>query len=185
MPSPVRSEYHSEPHSDVAGWLFNYRLATPGVRQGTEGSVRLDSENEPQPDSVLFIDASFGGQARIDEDDYMAGAPELIFEVSSSSASIDLGRKWRVYRRNKVREYVVWRVLDRTVDWFVWRAGEFDRLSPDEKGNFRSTVFPGLWLSPTALVAGNITELAAVLNQGLATPEHAEFVARLKAAERS
>ncbi len=44
----------------------------------------------------------------------MAGAPELVVEVAASSASYDLHSTFHVYvyRRNGVREYVVWRVLD-------------------------------------------------------------------------
>ncbi len=42
----------------------------------------------------------------------MAGAPELVVEVASSRASYDLHSTFHVYRRNGVREYVVWRVLD-------------------------------------------------------------------------
>jgi len=34
MPSPVRFEPHAEPHSNIIGWLWNYRIATPGVRLG-------------------------------------------------------------------------------------------------------------------------------------------------------
>jgi len=35
------------------------------------------------------------------------------------SASFALHTKLHVYRRNGVREYVVWRVLDQQLDWFV------------------------------------------------------------------
>ena len=82
-------------------------------------SVRLDLDNEPQPDAVLFIDPAKGGQARISVDDYIEEAPELVAEIASSSASYDLNTKLNVYRRNGVREYIVWRVLDRQIDWFV------------------------------------------------------------------
>ena len=50
-------------------------------------------------------------------------------------------------------------------------------LGPD--GFYRSTVFPGLWLDPVALVQGNTRRLRAVVDLGLASPEHADFVARL------
>ena len=78
----------------------------------------------------MIIQPARGGQARISEDDYIEGAPELVAEVASSSASYDLGKKLNVYRRSGVREYVVWRVLDREVDWFVNREGRFERIAP-------------------------------------------------------
>ena len=139
----------------------------------------------PQPDGLLFIQPEFGRQARIDEDGYINGAPDLVAEVASSSVSYDLGTKLNAYRRNGVREYVVWRVLDREIDWFVNQEGKFDRLSPSADGIFRSTVFPGLWLDPAALLRGDVYAVLAIVQQGLKSPEHAEFVAHLKQATRS
>ena len=151
----------------------------PGVIIADNASVRLDLDNEPQPDAVLFIDPVHGGQARITEDDYVDSAPELVAEVAASSASYDLNTKLNVYRRNEVREYIVWRVLDREIDWFMLCDGEFVRLPLDEAGLYRSKVFPGLWLDPAALVRGDTQSVQAALQRGLASREHAEFVARL------
>ena len=161
------------------GWRI-YEMDTPGVEAGDNSSIRLDVDNEPQPDGFLIILPERGGQARISEDDYIEGAPELVAEVASSSVSYDLGKKLNVYRRCGVREYVVWRVRDRQVDWFVNREGRFERLAPSADGILRSTVFPGLWLDPAALVQGEKATVKAILEQGLSSPEHAEFVARLE-----
>ena len=49
----------------------------------------------------------------------------------------------------------------------------------------RSEVFPGLWLDPRALLTQDWPRLLAVLGQGLASPEHAAFVARLGSASAS
>ena len=182
MPSPVRHGRHSHPHSWLVAWLVIYEMDTPGVEAGDNGSVRLDLDNEPQPDGYLIVLPEHGGQARISEDDYIEGAPELVAEVASSSASYDLGKKRDAYRRNGVREYVVWRVLDRQVDWFVNREGRFELMPPSADGILRSTVFPGLWLDPNALVRGEKTRVKAILQQGLDSAEHADFVARLERA---
>ena len=123
MPSPVRLTRHGRPHFDLVTWLAIYKAATPGVIGADNTSTRLDLDNEPQPDAVLFIDPAHGGQARISPDDYVEGAPELVAEVASSSVSYDLTDKLKVYRRNGVREYIVWRVLDRQIDWFVSEKG--------------------------------------------------------------
>src|SRR5688572_26072209 len=75
MPSPVRTDYHGEPHVDVVGWLAAYRVRTPGVRVSDNGSIRLDTDNMPQPDVFVFLETACGGQARIAEDGYVVGAP--------------------------------------------------------------------------------------------------------------
>jgi Uma2 family endonuclease len=181
IPSPVRHGRHSHPHTRLVAWLANYETDTPGVEAGDNGSVRLDLDNEPQPDGYLIILPGIGGQARISEDDYIEGAPELVAEVATSSVSYDLGKELNVYRRNGVREYVVSRVLDRQVDWFVNREGRFEPLAPSADGILRSTVFPGLWLDPAALVQGEKAVVKVVLQRGLESPEHAEFMARLAA----
>jgi Uma2 family endonuclease len=179
VPSPVRMHHHAEPHFDLISWLGHYEWATPGVIGADNASTRLDLENEPQPDAVLLIDPARGGQARVSADDYLEDAPELVAEVASSSVSYDLNAKFAVYRRNGVREYLVWRVWDRQVDWFVLRGRNYVRLRLDKTGLYRSKVFPGLWLDPAALVRGDTEALRAALQRGLASPEHAAFVARL------
>jgi Uma2 family endonuclease len=183
MPSPVRHKRHSLPHSFLVGWLANYMAGTPGTEAGDNGSIHLDLDNEPQPDAYLIIDPKCGGQVRISKDDYIEGAPELVAEVASSSVSYDLGKKLHAYRRNGVREYVVLRVLDNEVDWFVLREGRFEPMSIDADGNYRSTVYPGLWLDPAALLRGDLARVLAVLQQGLIAPEHADFVTRLARAK--
>ncbi len=180
VPSPARYRQHGLPHTRLVTWLGNYETGTPGVEAGDNGSVRLNVDNEPQPDGFLIILPERGGQARISEDDYIEGSPELVAEVPSSSVSYDLGEKLSVYRRCGVREYVVWRVLDRQVDWFVNREGRFELQHPAADGILRSTVFPGLWLDSMALVRGEKARVKAILEQGLSSPEHAEFVARLE-----
>jgi Uma2 family endonuclease len=179
MSSPVRWNHHARQHIDVSTWLGIYRAHTPGVQVGDNGSIRLDGDNMPQPDVAMIIDPARGGQAVISEDDYIEGAPELVVEVAASTASIDLNTKLRVYRRNRVREYLVWRVLDRAIDWFVLRQGQYDRLPIGPDGIHRSEVFPGLWLDPAALVASDLARVLDVLQRGIAGPEHAGFVAQL------
>ena len=126
----------------------------------------MDLDNEPQPDVCLFIDPARGGQARISQDDYLEGAPELVAEVASSSASYDLHVKLHVYRRSGVREYLVWRVLDRQIDWFVLREGAYEALAAGSDGILKSTVFPGLWLDPSALLSGDLARVLAVVGEG-------------------
>jgi Uma2 family endonuclease len=184
LPSPVRHGQHSSPHSTVVGWLWVYRAGTPGVDSGDNGSLRLDVGNMPQPDGYLIIRPEHGGRVRISEDDYIEGGPEMVGEVSASSVDYDLGGKQAAYLRNGVLEYVVWRVLDRAVDWFVRRDDRYELLAPGADGILRSEAFPGLWLDPAALISGDSAGVLAMLQQGIASAEHAEFVARLGARRR-
>jgi hypothetical protein len=180
MPSPVRLRRHADPHFRFIGWLGHYSAFTPHILGGANATARLDMDNEPQPDGMLLIDPAFGGQAIISADDYVENAPELAGEISASTVSFDLHTKLNVYRRNGVREYVVWRVNDEEIDWFALRSGEFERLPTDSAGIIRSEIFPGLWLDVAALVGGDMPRVFEVLDQGLASPEHEAFVRRLQ-----
>ncbi len=182
MSSLIRHRPHGRPHSHLLNWLGHYEAVTPGVESGDNCTTRLDETNEPQPDGLLLIHPSHGGQVHIGPDGYIEGSPELLGEVAASSASLDLNQKLRVYERNGVREYIVWRTLDRVVDWFVARANRFVSLPPGEDGILRSEVFPGLWLDPAALIRMDLAAVLRVLQKGLDSPEHAAFVERLQKA---
>jgi Uma2 family endonuclease len=185
VPSPVRHRRHGHPHGHLMTWLGLYEAGTQGIEMGDNTTVRLDLDNEPQPDALLLIQPDRGGQTRIDADGFadgfIEGAPELVAEVAASSASYDLHAKLHVYRRNGVREYLVWRVLEQEIDWFVLRAGQYERVPLDTESLLRSEVFPGLWLDPAALVHGDMVRVLAVIQQGLASPAHAAFVTHLAA----
>lgn len=176
--SPVSHENHGKPHFHLICWLGQYWTATPVVEGGDNSSLRLDLDNMPQPDAFLYILPELGGQVRIAPDEYIERAPELVAEVASS---YDLHDKLHVYRRNGVLEYVVWRVRDNAVDWFILREGRYERLVPGDDGILRSETFPGLWLDTTALLGGDRATVMRSVQQGVATPEHAAFVARLQA----
>ncbi|NBD17468.1 MAG: Uma2 family endonuclease [Cyanobacteria bacterium] len=177
--SPLRYQQHGQPHSDVVGWLTVYRAATPRVYSADNTTVRLDLDNEPQPDALLRLEESVGGNSRISEDDYLEGAPELIVEIASSSASYDIHDKLQVYRRNGVREYLVWLVEDKEFRWYVWQEGTYQQLSPDESGILKSPFFLGLWLDVSALLAGEMQQVLSVLNSGINSSEHQALVEQL------
>lgn len=167
--SPLRFEPHAEPHANLMGWLWSYKIVTPGVRLGDNATVRLDLDNEPQPDAVLLIDTACGGKSYIGADGYIEGAPELIAEVAASSATKDLYDKKRAYRRNGIEEYIVWQVFEGTVSWFSLKNGEYIELVANEQGIIKSQVFPGLWLNVSALVTRNMSQVMATLQTGLSS----------------
>jgi Uma2 family endonuclease len=177
--SPIHYGKHADPHFGIIGWLAAYCAATPGVKGGDNATLRLDLENEVQPDAILRLEPEAGGQSFITKDDYLEGIPELIVEISASSASYDLHDKRRAYARNGVPEYLVVQPYEQRIDWFVLREGVYETLEPDENDILRSEIFPGLWLQPAALWSGDLAAMLAVLQEGLASPEHATFVKRL------
>ena len=183
MPSPVSFEGHAAPQVKFVTWLGTYEAFTRGVQAGDNGTLRLDLDNEPQPDAFLRIAPEYDGQSKT-VDDYVDGAPELVAEIAASSASYDLHDKLNVYRRNGVKEYVVCRVWDRAIDWFVLRSGRYEAVAVNSDGLFQSETFPGLWLDAAAMLRGDLAQVLKVVQQGLATPEHAEFVKRLEAARK-
>jgi Uma2 family endonuclease len=182
VPSPVRHRHHGGPHARLNGWLFTYEARTPGLELSDNSTVRLDDGNVPQPDCVLFIQPEHGGKVVIDEEGTINGAPDLVAEVAASSVSYDVNDKLRVYQAKGVREYIVWRVLDGRVDWYVLRGTEYEPLTAGDDGVLRSTIFPGLWLDPGALVRKDSETLLAVLHRGVETPEHSAFKAELQRA---
>lgn len=184
MPSPVRFDAHAVPDSLIQFWLMSYVVQTPGTQAGGNSTVRLDIENVPQPDVILRITEECGGLSYLDEKGYLVGPPELVVEIAASSTSIDLHDKLRAYRRNGVKEYLVWRTLDDAIDWFVLADGDYQRQAPDRKQQLRSVNLPGLVLNVPALLAQDGAAVLATLNTALKQPAHRAFVAKL-AASRS
>ena len=151
--SPLRFTPHAEPHARILTWLGTYQSMVAKLAVGIEPTVRLDEDNEPQPDAVLF---RLGGNAQIDEDGYITGAPELVVEIAASTVSYDLHAKKRVYERNGVKEYIVWRTLDREIDWFILEDGKYEKLAPDDTGVIHSREFDGLRLNVKAILNGDM-----------------------------
>ena len=159
--SPVRFALHAEPHSNLVGWLSAYKATDPNLKIGIEPTLRLDKDNEPQPDIVMFRADS--GQTSITEDGYLIGAPELIIEISASTVSYDLHGKKQAYERNGVKEYLVWRTFDREIDWFVLENGKYRNLAPDSQGILQSQEFQGLVLDVPALLNGDMAQVLVTL----------------------
>ncbi|NJL41088.1 MAG: Uma2 family endonuclease [Leptolyngbyaceae cyanobacterium SM1_4_3] len=179
--SPVRV-FHGTPHAALMGWLAVYWAATPGVSAADNTTIRLDLDNEPQPDALLRIEV--GGRSTISEDGYIEGAPESVAEIATSSAAIDLGAKQNAYRRNGVQEYLVWQTFENRFSWFRLQAEEFVVIEPDANGMIHSSVFPGLWLNVLALLEGRMTEVLNGLQAGIADLAHQVFVQDLTGRSR-
>jgi Uma2 family endonuclease len=180
MPSPMSGD-HGDWTWAVFGWLNRYAELTPGLKGNIGSTVKLSLESEPQPDLHIRILGELGGRIGIDSEGYLTGAPELVVEIARSSRAYDLNDKKDDYERAGVTEYIVVEIDPNRIHWFVRNGDHFEEMSPGPDGIYRSKVFPGLWLDPAALFAGNIARRNEVLDQGMRTSEYAAFVARLSA----
>jgi len=182
MSSPVSAE-HGDMDGDVGGWLFTYRMATPCTACGHNTTSFL-LDDTPQPDINLRILPEYGGSSWV-EGKYLGGVPELLAEICRSSASYDLHVKLDLYQAARIPEYLAILLFEQEVRWHVLVDGQYQLLPPDPDGLLRSRVFPGLWLDGKALLAGNMQQVLARLQEGLHSPEHERFVAELASRKKA
>jgi Uma2 family endonuclease len=160
MASPVRADVHGIPHVDLATLLRVYATKHPGLLVAYNATVRLDTLNQPQPDLLLMRE---NGQAHMDADGYISGAPEFIAEIAASSASYDLHQKKRTYQRAGVREYLVWIADENRLLWWRLLDDEFVEIPANPDGLMASVTFPGLVIDSQALTAGDLSAALARL----------------------
>ena len=176
--SPLKTK-HGSIHARMMGWLFTYQAHTPRTEILDNATSILGQDSEPQPDGCLYIE---GGKARVNDDGYLVGPPELAVEVAHSSVAYDLYEKKADYEKYGVVEYIVLILREQRVVWFVRPpadvTGHFIEMPAAPDGILRSIMFPGLWLDPAALLRGDSMRVIDVLQMGLATPEHAAFATR-------
>lgn len=170
---------HGIHHLPLGTLFYMYEGHTPGVESGDNTTLQLDDDSEPQPDLSLRILPEYGGQSTTTDDDYVAGAPELLAEIAHSSRALDLHGKYADYRRHGVREYLVLSLQESRLFWFDLQADR--ELQADDDGVLRMRTFPGLWIHGTALLQRDYQRLMETLQQGLQSAEHAEFVDTLNA----
>lgn len=169
--SPLRFGPHAEPHSRLTTWLGTYAAFTaPYVTAGIEPTLRLDNDNEPQPDAILRLDERYGGQSTLTPEGYLGGAPELVAEIAASSVAIDHGDKKKAYRRNGIQEYIIWNAYDNQLEWLKLVDGLYQPLPETTDGILRSAVFPGLWLAVEDLLNSNMIAVLNTLQAGLQAP---------------
>ncbi|MEO3707411.1 Uma2 family endonuclease [Trichormus azollae] len=109
-------------------------MYTPGIKLGIEPTIRLDQDNEAQPDGVLLIEVALEANSRITDDDYIEGALELVAEIAASSATYDLYDTKKAYKRNRIQEYIVWQSLENQLDWSQLHDSKYISLQTDVDG---------------------------------------------------
>jgi hypothetical protein len=180
---PISADGHARPDNQLQTWLGVYWAHTPGVQaQGPTTTILPSQTTGLEPDAMLRILPECGGGARVGSDKFVHGTPELLAEISFTSGARDFGKKFDAYQADGVPEYLVWRTAEQEVHWFALRRKKYAALTPHADGTLRSEQFPGLWLDVPALLAGDMAKVLATLQQGIASPEHAAFVAKLRKA---
>lgn len=179
MSSPVRVKKRGEPSARILWWLGTYVVVTKGINFADNSTVRLDLENEPQPDAILYVEEEFGGNSSISQDDYLEGSPELVVEIAASTASYDTTEKKKIYLRNGVKEYIIWCVDDEEIDWFALEEGEYSSLEKDREGVVESKFFGGLRLNVKAILSDDLAKVLEDLQKGLKSKKHKDFVKSL------
>lgn len=175
----VRYRPHGMPQNIVQFVMTYYAFHTPGVECCSPSSTILDADNTYEPDVILRIRDDHGGNSFEGEDDYLHGPPELVAEIAASSVRRDAHLKKHAYERLGIHEYLLWRTEDEQIDWFSACDGQYVPISADAEGNHRSVVYPGLWLNFELLRQHAGRAALALLERGLKSPEHAEFVTHL------
>ncbi len=160
MASPVRADLHGIPHVRLATVLQVFATKHPGLIVADNATIRLDTLNEPQPDLLLMREP---GQAHLDADGYISGAPEFIAEIAASSASYDLHQKKRTYLRAGVLEYLVWLADENRLIWWCLKDDEFIEIEANAEGLLESVNFRGLVIDSAALTSGDLATALARL----------------------
>ena len=182
MPSPV-SLAHGDWDILLGGLCVSYCLRTPGTRASGNATWLMTPSSAPQPDCSIRILPEFGGRSTL-RNGLAAGVPEFVAEVCRSSRAYDLGPKLALYQSAGVDEYLAILVEERRIEWRVLVDGSYV-LMTDEAGVYRSRVMPGLWIDADAFWNEDSAVLLQTLERGLASQEHDDFVARLRAARES
>ena len=179
MSSPVRVRKHGKPHARIMGFLSYYQFTTKNIDLLDNVTYIANEKYEPQPDAVLRIEENCGGKSWININDYLEGAPELVVEIASSSASYDLHDKLELYEQKGVQEYIVWRVLDKQIEWFGLEKGKYKKFVSDKQGIIESKVFPGLRLNVKAILNDDLQKVLADLQNGLKSKKYKDFAKQL------
>ena len=155
---------HGIANASLGGWMGLYRAyRDPSMHLALHATILMDGRSEVQPDVVAFRDATLGDRIGLTADGFLEGTPDLIAEVTESSASYDLHDKLRVYERTGVSEYIVWLLHECQMSWFRLVDGRYVEVQPDERGIIESALFPGLRLPVDKLLAGDDAGVLAAL----------------------
>jgi Uma2 family endonuclease len=176
MPSPIRNQFHGRELGILATLTGLYEASTLGVERPIGSTIKLNRRDSVEPDLFLQVLEAFGGACRNTVDHYLEGPPELVIEICGSTQDRDLIQKRAIYEEAGVKEYVVWLTEIEEFRWLVLQGQEYEEQGTPQDGIIKSSAFPGLWINLPACIAIDRVEAIATLQNGLASPEHQQFV---------
>src|SRR5947208_10102016 len=107
-------------------------------------TIILGEDSEPRPLHTLPTLRSSDLQSKVNDEEYLEGAPELLAEVAYSSRAIDLNQRRDDYKADDQLADLVLSIQDGRLFWFHFPSGEM--ITTNRQGVYRSTVFQGLWI---------------------------------------
>lgn len=164
--SPVSADFHGGQHTTLTGLLWTYAMLSSKVACMDNTTVRISETTSIQPDTLLKKLPEGASKLETDDAGYLVGIPDLIAEVSGSSASIDLGRRRDICAAAGVSEYLVWVTYENSFHWWHLEGGAYQPL-PENDGVFESRAFPGLVIDAKALLEERPQDALARLQQSL------------------
>jgi hypothetical protein len=177
--------YQANHHWDLTVMLGRYHERTPGIFMMSRMTVLLPTGDLIQPHlSISFSDACTFAPP----DGSAKGAPQLAIDMECSLPDAELEERLRAFASGGVGEYMFMSVYPWECRWYRNpryqrrhnHGGVFQRVMPDEEGIVRSSTCPGLWISFDAILGGEgrSRDWKAVIDRGLASPEHQEFMGK-------
>ena len=174
MASPV-FDNHATYHGLMMSWAGCYSLKVPWLKAVDNASFILTEADEVQPD-VALLSLTEKALSSVNESGCRVGIAEMVIEVAYSSASYDLFEKYELYQQAGAVEYIVVDIQSERVHWFRRQGNRLEEQS-SEDGVYRSSQFPGLWLSVASIFPVDGERLLATLNAGMASPEFEAYLA--------
>ena len=178
-PVPWESSMARPRRAMIVTWLGLYRARTPGVQVLDGATAILGRKSEPQPDVPLRILPEYGGQSQ-NKRGFVRRRPGTGRRGRQGHA---LHRPWSQAQRLRTRRRPgIHRAGARPRRGDLVRlaeapAGEACRREPEACTARKS--FPGSGSTRRRCSQTTSRACCATLDKGLATPEHAAFVAKL------
>lgn len=167
---------HGEANATLCGLFGSYTRRLHGIQELINITWRVDAHNEPQPNFVARYTSRRNGNSRYDSDGFLTGVPEFVGEIADDdTVELDAGPKRELYQRIGVREYFLWRVREKRIDWWGLVDGIYQPVPTDHAGVAHSRVFPGFRVNIPVLLRDDARQVADTIDTGLASPEYQAF----------
>ncbi len=139
----------SNVHQDIVRWLTSVLSVYVEARElGIIRPAPFQMKTGPdlpgrEPD-VIFLRKENLGMLK---ETYLDGPADLVIEVVSEESLLrDRGEKFAEYEIGGVKEYWIIDPESKRADFFVLKAGRYERRVEDAEGIYHSEIIQGFWL---------------------------------------